>query len=74
MLFKDILFDQETQEASKIFDIDCVFIAVEIFCKDIGVIAKNDVDDEELWALGELLFIRDNAREVVLENLHIAAL
>lgn len=47
MLVDDLVFDEITEEASKILDVDHVFVTVEILNKDIWIIAEYGKDDEE---------------------------
>jgi hypothetical protein len=45
----DFLLDEEAQKASKILNIDRVFIAIEVFYQNIRIIAKNGENDKKLW-------------------------
>lgn len=49
MFVEDLILDKIAKEAPEVLDVDDVLIAVEIFDKDIGIVAENGEDDEEFW-------------------------
>lgn len=47
MLVEDLVLDEIAEEASEVLDVDQVFVTVEIFDKDIRVVAEYGVHDEK---------------------------